>query len=377
MMTKRKRVLAVITTPFYREKGSSMRVHAILSLLGEEYDVDAVTYPHGRDVDIDGVTLHRAARRFVPTVGIAKASVGRILLDVLVLLQALKLALRHRYEVIHCEDFEALAIGRVIRLVRPRAKLVNDMHNPLPDNLYRTNSPRFVVSIARIVDRWVVRTVDLFILNWSTYESEARYTNRRHFVYYDRVTLALSTSGDSIDVPYILYAGNFESYQGVESLLEAYGKARPSFKLVLVGALPSHFRKLLSDHQLNDSVFTTGSLSVEQANMLISRSLAFVVPRIDDSRIPSMKLVHALVNGIPVIASDLRCNHELLEDGYNARFYANCRGLVKLLQSIDEDPTVLNSLQPGVDETRGRILSSWSSARFLREYRRVFHNAED
>lgn len=374
MKNRRERVLAVITTPFYREKGSSMRVHSILSLLGEEYEVDAVTYPHGRDVEINEVTIHRTVRWFAPTVGIGKASVRRILLDVLVLLQALKLALRKRYAIIHCEDFEALAIGRIVRLVRPRTKLVYDMHNPLPDNLNRTGSSPLVVRLARILDWWALRGVDLVILNWGIYQSVPRYPNRSNFVYYDRVTLESTAWRRDIDTPFIVYAGNFEGYQGVEILLDAYEKASPSIKLVVIGALPKRLEERINAGDFGDGVIAMGSLDVPRTNDLIGRALAFAVPRIDDSRIPSMKLVHAVVNGTPVIASDRQCNHELLRDGYNAAFYQSSGDLSELLTKIGNDPTALASLERGVQETRDMILQSWSSERFLREYRRGIAN---
>src|SRR5262249_6631852 len=75
-------ILVVAPQPFYEDRGTPIAVYSVLQALGQlHYQVDLLTYPVGRPVDILGLTIIRAPNPF----GIRRVPVGfsirKLLLD--------------------------------------------------------------------------------------------------------------------------------------------------------------------------------------------------------------------------------------------------------------------------------------------------------
>ena len=70
--SKRKKMLFIAPSPMYVEKGSSLRMFAILKILATEYDIDLVTYSTGNPFQLEHVTVHRMPRFFQPDLAIGK-----------------------------------------------------------------------------------------------------------------------------------------------------------------------------------------------------------------------------------------------------------------------------------------------------------------
>ena len=123
----KKRILMITTNPFYKEKGSSLRIYEIAKILAKNYKVDLVTYSLGKDVEIPNLNIYRTPQVYKPKVEVNKVSISKITLDILVLLKSIQLILKNHYQIIHCEDFEAAFIGRIILLVKSKIILVYDL----------------------------------------------------------------------------------------------------------------------------------------------------------------------------------------------------------------------------------------------------------
>jgi glycosyltransferase involved in cell wall biosynthesis len=120
-----------------------------------------------------------------------------------------------------------------------------------------------------------------------------------------------------------------------------------------------------SREKLSKTVIVLGSLSIEASNYLIVNSLAGILPRLDGS---SMKVIHYLMLGKPVIAKGTISNKELLKDGYNSYLYENKAELVNILDQINSSKEVLNKLKQGVKETANSIKENWNQSSFLKKY---------
>jgi hypothetical protein len=128
------RILLLAPQPFYEDRGTPIAVALVLKVLSERGDdVDVVTYHEGRDLSLRRVTLHRIPR--LPLVrGIRPGFSGKKLLcDVFVVLTALRLAARRRYDVVHAVEeavFIALLLKRLFGL-----PYVYDMDSSLAQQL--------------------------------------------------------------------------------------------------------------------------------------------------------------------------------------------------------------------------------------------------
>jgi hypothetical protein len=128
------RILLLAPEPFYEDRGTPIAVALVLKVLSERgTSVDVVTYHEGRDLDLEHVTLHRIPR--VPLVrGIRPGfSWKKVVCDVFVLVAALRLAARHRYDLIHAVE-EAVFIALLLKWLF-RIPYVYDMDSSLAQQL--------------------------------------------------------------------------------------------------------------------------------------------------------------------------------------------------------------------------------------------------
>jgi hypothetical protein len=98
-------ILLLAPQPFYEDRGTPIAVALVLKVLSERgARVDVVTYHEGRDVAFEHVTLHRIPRlAFVR--GIRPGfSWKKVICDAFVLLAAVRLAARARYDLVHAVE---------------------------------------------------------------------------------------------------------------------------------------------------------------------------------------------------------------------------------------------------------------------------------
>lgn len=127
-------ILLLAPQPFYEDRGTPIAVALVLKVLSERGTrVDVVTYHEGRDVRLEHVTLHRIPR--VPFVrGIRPGfSWKKLVCDVFVLLAAVRLVARRRYDLIHAVE-EAVFIALLLKCIF-RIPYVYDMDSSLAQQL--------------------------------------------------------------------------------------------------------------------------------------------------------------------------------------------------------------------------------------------------
>lgn len=359
-MSVKKKILMIVTSPFYQEKGSSLRVAGMLDILSSKYDVDLITYSLGRDYIKENVNIYRTPSWFKPKILVSRPTISKIILDVFLLYKAIKFIFNNQYYSIHCEDFEAAFIGRILKIFSKKTILVYDLHNRIKDNIDIGSKKNKVVlkGILNKLEKYILKKTDLVITNWKKYFDDDVFINNKKILYYDKIKLDKKEYKLDV-VDYIIYTGNFEKYQGVYEFLDAYKQSNKNNKVVLVGNQTEEIKEFVKDNNLNNDVIMTGRLSIEETNYLISNALFCILPRIYGVQ-PSMKLIHYLVMNKPIIASDIEANHELLKDGYNCIYYKSNEDLVKMLNNLAHNQNQIKQLNNGVIETKQFILQAWN-----------------
>jgi hypothetical protein len=367
--TKSKKILVITTTPFFAPKGSALRVNSILKhlSLGGRNSIDLVAYPHGKDIKYKGVKYHRICKFFKSNnLGVGQVSFKKIFLDFFVFLKAFKLLLQSRYDIVHCEDFEAAFIGSFFHIFFRRPRYVYDLHNRVSDNMKTVGSKKVVLGIVRFVEKLVVKPFDLIILNWKQYEDDELFVNKKKFLLYDRADLGV----ENIKLPskkYVAYSGNYKVYQGVEYFLRIYSKAKVFFDVVLVGNVTEGVVDLIKKLGIEQRVFCMGQLEIGKSNYVLKNSICCLIPKLSEEH-RGLKIVHHVMLGKLSLASDISANRELLVDNKNALLYNSSKELIKKLEMIEKDPLIENKFEDGILETQKYISRIWSYEYFKKNY---------
>lgn len=363
----------IAAMPFYREKGSTLRVYEIAKILGQQYDVDLVTYSQGLDKKIFGVTHYRTVSWYKPDVGVGQVSASKIILDFLLLVKCLVLVVRNKYDVIHAEDFEAAFIARILITFDSKKKFVYDLHNRIIDVLaLKKKIPAFVEKILNSIEYYIVSRCDLIVLNWGKYADSPVFAKKKTFLYYDQIDISAQEPYQiETSRPYLVYSGNFEAYQGILEFLKVYEGADTPYDLVLVGQPSVEVENFVNANDLSDKIKLTGRLSIAQSNYVIAHATAAILPRLEGS---SMKVIHYLMLGKPVIAKNTSSNRELLMNGRNALLYNGDAGLVQILNVQMSELLLSEGAATNIGNSISSIQSNWDKNRFISAYESVLTN---
>ena len=329
-------MLVVAPQPFFTPRGTPFSVYhrtRVTAELGVE--VDLLTYGEGRDVDLPGVRIVRIPRiRWLEPVRIGP-SVGKAVLDVLVLGWAIGLLLRGRYDVVHAHE-EAVFFCTFLKPLF-RFRLVYDMHSSLPQQLtnFGFTKSRLLVGLFERLERRALRSADAVITispALAEYAVSVMGSDERHTLIenslFDPVRLVGATDDAptepvSLDIPdgapVIGYAGTFEAYQGIDLLLEAHEvvlRRLPEAVLLLIGGAPQKVDEHRASAErlgIAGSCRFTGLLPQEEARRLLTRASVVVSPRTRGDNTP-LKIYELLASGVPLVATRIGAHTQVLSD---------------------------------------------------------------
>jgi glycosyltransferase involved in cell wall biosynthesis len=318
--------------PFFEPRGTPFsEYHRIKALVEDGHQVDLVTYPFGRDVDLPGLRIIRTLRpplmRRVP-IG---PSLRKIVLDVLLTGTALRVALlgRARYDVIHShEEAGVLGVWLSRRLAIPH---LYDMHSSLPQQL-----GNFRYSRSRLL-RWLFERAEHTMVHGSkvvvTICQDLQDTVHEMGVG-DRAVLIENVMGGDVEPapgpgrevlreawglranqPVVLYTGTFEKYQGLDLLFAAAARVRavlPDVGVLVVGGTPDQVTsaRMRATAAGADVVFT-GQRAPHEIPHFVDACDVLVSPRISGTNTP-LKIYSYLRAGRPIVATNLRTHTQVL-----------------------------------------------------------------
>jgi glycosyltransferase involved in cell wall biosynthesis len=319
--------------PFFEPRGTPFSEYHRIKALGElGYEVDLVTYPIGRDVDLPNLRIIRGWRppliRDVP-IG---PSFTKIVLDVGLAARALQCIRAGAYDAVHSHE-EAGLLG--LWLARKAGiPHLYDMHSSLPQQLsnFRYTRSAFIRKLFERAEGKMIAesTVVITICQELQDAVVAAGAGDRAFLIenvmggeVDARSAAGATSGEirsrygiGASEPLLLYTGTFEEYQGLGLLVEVAARlsvSHPTARVLVVGGEPAQVSRVKerADVVASNMIFTgqqpPGDMPtfVEAADILVS-------PRVRGTNTP-LKIYSYLRSGRPIVATNLRTHTQVLD----------------------------------------------------------------
>ncbi len=348
-------VLILSPQPFYEERGTPIAVLCVLEALSESGgQTDLLTFPVGKNVELPGLRIIRIGSCF----GFRRIPVGlslrKALLDVFMIVSALGLLVKYRYDYIHALEemaFPAIIFGRLFG-----TPVVYDMQSSLPEQLQKTRFFRLAPlhGLLLALERWVIRCANLVMCSAglkahvqkagsSTHVLEWHYPNCPVDVLNSEKDNLRGQHNIPLDAPVVLYSGNFEHYQGVARLVEAatYVVDRlPNAVLVLVGE--SHPGDRPQSEYLA-KLEESGALRIveRQPRQIMPKYMAIadvlVSPREHGVNLP-LKVFDYLASGKPIVATDIPAHRAILNQERAALVEVSATAMAGEIVRLLQDP---------------------------------------
>jgi glycosyltransferase involved in cell wall biosynthesis len=327
------KILMLAPEPFFQPRGTPISVYFRLKALSDlGHATTLITYPLGEDVDFPGLTIRRVPNLLrLKRIKIGP-SLAKLPLDGLMMLRTFGALARRRFDLIFSHEeagWFGAALGRVFGVPH-----LYDMHSSLPqqlDNFGFSKSPflkrvflgfeRFVLNnsgavivICRDLLDYVgnqgVAGKSVFLENFLDFNDfETRPPDADDLA---RVRGQVAPRGEKV----VLYAGNFEPYQGIPLLVEAFARVMGDSRLLLVGGSKmDHDRMRAKAARLGiaDRVVFVEKVPPGRVPLYIALADVLVSPRVSGTNTP-LKIYAFLKSGKPLVATDLWTHTQVLNE---------------------------------------------------------------
>ncbi len=325
-----KRVLLISPQPFFQWRGSPIRVgFDALALAQAGFKVDLLTLPIGEKKDIPGVRVVRVSNPLsIKNVPIGP-SPAKLLFDLLLLFKAIRMALRYRYDFVHCIE-DAGMIGVIIRGLTG-ARLVFEKHSD-PSSYRKGRLRNLLMRVYGGVEAFVARRADAVIGTGAGLAEQVRAMRPRGRVHHifdipsslvesapDRAAARRASLCRSPDEILVTYAGSFAVYQGIEILfaaIPAVTREHPSARFIIIGGSEAEIverRMSLTMQGVDESVTFMGMIPPDELPDVLAASDILLSPRISGVNTP-LKLLDYLKAGRAIVATDTAANRLILDE---------------------------------------------------------------
>ncbi|MEK7232565.1 MAG: glycosyltransferase [Elusimicrobiota bacterium] len=367
------RVLFLAPQPYFRLRGTCLVQQICLEVLSDlGMEIDVLTFPFGEDPSpLPGVRILRIAS--LP--GISDVPIGpsvaKLLMDLWSFPWLIARLWTGGYRFVHaCEESVFLAA-----LLTPffRFRLIYDMDDVISLRLARGGFLRggLLGCGVAVLERWAVRRTDVVLTNSrETTRFARRYRAADEVVFYDHApSLPSALSGRRRDPAereefrrrwdlegnkVILYAGNLESYQGVDLLIESLPevfRSLPRASCVIIGGQESQIEALRLRCLvlgIEAGVRFLGPRPFPETFQFMQAADVLVSPMTQKKAVP-MKLYAYVSSGTPIVATDLPNHRELLDAEsavlVPARSGPLAEGLLRILEGREVRPRTDDSLR--------------------------------
>jgi glycosyltransferase involved in cell wall biosynthesis len=323
------KILMLAPEPFFQPRGTPISVYQRIKALSDlGHDVDLVTYHLGEDKEIKNLKISRIPNVFF----IKKIKIGpslkKIPLDFLLFLKASGKLLRNKYDLIFSHEEGAL-FGVILSKISGIPHIY-DMHSSLPQQLenFDFSRSKLLKRVFLGMERFILKNSSAIIvicLDLLKQVEQEGYADKaillENFIDFDTREFSAEEIRQkrkefaSEDKKIVLYAGNFQPYQGIPLLLEAASQIMDDrVVFVLVGESPAAVKRERDKAQelgIAGKVFFTGQVSPSQMPLFISLADVLVSPRLSGTNTP-LKIYSFLKSGKPVVATNLWTHTQIL-----------------------------------------------------------------
>lgn len=326
------KILVLAPHPFFQARGTPLAVRTVLEFLGARgHQVDVLTLHEGEDVEVPNCRIHRIPR--LPGIRNVRAgfSLKKVVCDVVLLGECLRMVRRTRYDLIHAVEESAFIAAAASAF--SGTPYIYDMDSSLAEQLVESYPAihrllpflRFCESVAvrrsigvltvcaalediahtHAPDKPVGRVEDSTLL-----EGESPVTHAENGL----LPEPLRRGG-----PVAMYVGNLERYQGIDLLLQGFRvtlRRLPSASLVIIGGREDdirRYRTMAAGLGIGSRVHFLGPRPVEQLSGLLRQADVLVSPRLKGLNTP-MKIYSYLDSGTAVLATRLPTHTQVLDD---------------------------------------------------------------
>lgn len=329
-----RRILMIAPQPFFQPRGTPISVyHRCVALGRMGARVDLLTYPIGEDVEIEGVTIHRAAGG-----GLFKSirigpSWRKIPLDLALFFMAFRFLARNRYDLVHTHEEAGIFYALASFLFG--APHLYDMHSSLPQQFgnFQFLNVWPVVATFRLFERLTLqRSRGLITICPDLEKTVTDLAPDRPQVmienYVDNLTAfgadpeaARRIAGTWKDAgrKTVLYAGTLEPYQGLDLLVEsapAVVARVPECRFLVVGGHPGQvdaIRAMARARGVAEHFAFTGQVPARDVAAYVDLCDVIVSPRTSGTNTP-LKIYSYLRSGRPLVATRLHTHTQVLDD---------------------------------------------------------------
>ena len=376
------RILFLAPQPFFEVRGTPLAVLAMVkALVALGHRVDLLSFPQGEAVDVPGLVHRRSLPLPVGRVR-AGASLAKLVLDVPFLAEAMwRMAFGH-YDVVH-------AVEEAAHLVAPAARflglpLVADVDSSIPDQLrYSGFAGRGPLPwLANRLETHALRhaAVAITVCTSLTEGVRAKAPGTPVFQVEDPPLvsdgladpLAVAALRQSLGLgpePVVLYSGNFESYQGVDLLVDA-ARAVPEAQFVFMGGEPDQIAAVKA--RAGGRFAFAGKRPPSELPTFLALAHVLASPRRQGENTP-FKIYTYLASGKPIVATRIPTHTQLLDDTMAFLVEPSAEGLARGVRAALADPA-----EAAAKARRGRALvdREYSEARYAEKVAAAYAEVE-
>jgi glycosyltransferase involved in cell wall biosynthesis len=325
------KILMLAPEPFFQPRGTPISVYQRIKALSDlGHEVDLLTYHLGEDRDIPNLSILRIPNVFF----IKRIKIGpswaKIPLDFLLFVKAIQQLFKTKYDCLFSHEEGAL-FGTFLGKTR-KIPHIYDMHSSLPQQLtnFDFSRSKLLKKIFIRMERYILKNSQAVIVicldllkQVEKMEFGAKAVLLENFIDFEHRDFSaediqkkreeFATENQKI----VLYAGNFQPYQGIPLFLEAASKVKDDRVIfVLVGESDEAVKamqKRADKLGIADRVKFTGQVPPSQMPLYIGLSDALISPRISGTNTP-LKIYSFLKSGKPIIATRMWTHTQVLND---------------------------------------------------------------
>ena len=324
------KILLLAPQPFYTQRGTPIAIRNLASVLGQAgHHIDLLTYPGGSDVQLQNTRILRLWK--IPLIGEVPVgfSIQKLAYDFLMFFTVFWKTLINRYDVIHAVE-ESVYIALIFAPLKG-SKVIYDMDSSMAEQLlekwhWLDHVKGFLYWFEGLAVRYSSRVIA--VCQALLDKARSYGPNTPIDLLTDTVLEIENDSSEQAEdlrllVPeghlLLLYVGNLEHYQGVDTVIEAMVEVNDKVFFMVIGGIPEDILRCqaLADRlDVDKKIHFTGPRPVQLLQEYLEQADCLISPRTKGVNTP-MKIYSYLGAGVPVIATNITSHTQVLT-GNNA-----------------------------------------------------------
>lgn len=283
-------------------------------------------------------------------------------------LACLDFIFRRKADVIHFHSIGPASLIWLIKLFRPRTKIVFTFHSQCYYNTKWGKLAKFYLMLGekigcRLADKVIVVSKNLKKYVENKYKKEVEYIPNGVKFMEKRDAQQIKEKWNLEKDSYILSVSRIVKNKGLEFLVEAYQRIKTDKKLVIVGE-GNFLNKLKELAEDNPNIIFTGLQSGSVLEELFSNASLFV--QASEAEGLSISLLEAMSAQLPLLVSDIEANTDVVLDNALIFENKNVEDLKNKLELFLNQGESLD-LDKKIEKNYNKLISDYNWAKIVRD----------